>query len=99
MFVAIQHTITDPRKWDEITEKLTPMIEHGQLPKDMRPVFYLPSTDGRKALCLWEVDSVENLKRFLDPYTSPASRNEYFQISVEHAFGLPVHTPEKAHVC
>ena len=38
---------------------------------------------------------MENLKRFLDPLTTTAAKNQYFQIDVEHAFGLPVETAER----
>jgi hypothetical protein len=94
MYVGIHHTIADPKKWEEATSKIGPMVEEGRLPKGLRAVFYLPSTDGRRADCVWEADSVENLKRFLDPLTVAAARNEYFQIDVEHAFGLPVSKAE-----
>ena len=90
MFVAIHHNITDPKKWEGVTTELTPLIEQGQLPKGIKACQYLPSVDGRKADCLWEADSVEQLRGFLEPYTAAAARNEYFQISVEHAMGLPL---------
>lgn len=95
MFVAINHTISDPKKWEESTSKIGAMVEGGKLPKGLKALFFLPSTDGRKADCVWEVDSLENLKRFLDPLTLPAAKNEYFQINAEHAFGLPVSKPER----
>ena len=94
MFVVIHHQITDPKKWDELTGQIGTAIEQGLLPKGLKALFYLPSTDGRRADCLWEADSVENLKRFLDPQTGTAARNEYMQINVEHALGLPVQSPE-----
>jgi len=96
MFVAIHHSITDPKKWEEATSKIGPMVMQGRLPKGLKGISYLPSTDGRQANCLWEADSLENLKRFLDPLTTPAARNEYFQINAEHAFGLPAHAQETA---
>ena len=96
MFVAIHHNITDPKTWEETTSQIGPMVEQGRLPKGLKAVFYLPSTDGRKADGAWETDSVDNLKRFLEPLTSKAARNEYFQINTEHAFGLPTHEREQA---
>ena len=95
MIVAIHHTITDPKKWEAATSKIGPMVEEGRLPKGLKALFYLPSADGRRADCVWEADSLENLKRFLDPQTLPAAKNEYFQINVEHAFGLTVSQPER----
>jgi hypothetical protein len=95
MFVLIRHTINDPKKWDELTGQIGTMVEQNRLPQGLKALFYLPATDGRCADCFWEADSIENLKRFLDPQIGPAARNEYYQISVEHAFGLPTTTTER----
>jgi len=95
MFVVIHHNITDSQKWGQITEKIGGMVERRQLPKGVCGLSYLPSTDGRHADCLWETDSLENLKRFLDPEIGTAARNEYFQVDATHAFGLPGQTAER----
>lgn len=94
MFVAIHHNITDPKAWEQITSQIGPMIEQGKLPKGLNALYYLPGTDGRRADCVWEADSVDGLKRFLEPLTSKAARNEYFQINAEQAFGLPAQATE-----
>ena len=88
MFIVVHHNITDPTKWDEAGKKIEPMIEQGKLPAGLKSLAYLPSTDRRRADCLWEVDTLDNLKRFLDPLTSAAARNEYFQVNAELAYGL-----------
>ena len=95
MYVAIHHTITDPKKWDEATKKLEPVIEAGKFPRGVKPLFYLPSTDGRRADCVWETDSMDTLKQFLNPYVAGASKDEYFQVNTELAMGLPAHAPER----
>jgi len=94
MFVAIHHTITDSKKWDEVTKQLEPLIESGKLPQGVKPLYYLPSTDGRRADCVWETDSVDHLKRFLSPLLTGVSKDEYFQVNTELAFGIPAHAPE-----
>jgi hypothetical protein len=48
--------------------------------------------DGHKADCLWEADSLEALKRFMDRETGNGAKNDYFQIDDASAFGLPAHT-------
>ena len=96
MFVTIHHNITDPKAWEQITGQIGPMIEQGKLPKGLNALHYLPGTDGRRADCLWEADSVDSLKRFLEPLTSKAARNEYIQVDAERAMGLPVHASEQA---
>ena len=52
MFVAIHHNITDPKTWEESTSQIGPMVEQGRLPKGLKAVSYLPSTDGRRADCV-----------------------------------------------
>jgi hypothetical protein len=96
MVVSIHHQITDPKKWEEIVSKIGPMVEQGKMPKGLKPLFYLPSTDGHKADCVWEGGSLEEVKRFLEPLTSSAARNEYMQINADQAMGLPSATPEHA---
>ncbi len=95
MFVAIHHNITDPKAWEQATGQIGPMVQEGRLPKGLKGLSYLPSADGRRAHCVWEADSVDNLKRFLEPLTSKAARNEYFQINAEQAFGPPVQATEQ----
>lgn len=65
------------------------MIQQQTLPKGLKPLEYLPSVDGSKAVCVWESDSLKTLKEFMDRETTGAARNDYFEIKVENAIGLP----------
>ena len=96
MFVVIHHKIIDPKKWDESVARTMQAIEQGQLPKGLKPVTYLPSTDGQRAVCLWETDSVDTLRKYEDSQTTGAAHNEYFQVNLEHAMGLPTEQREHA---
>jgi hypothetical protein len=89
MHVSIHHVITDPQKWEQVTQKMMQLVEQGQLPQGLKALMYLPGTDGRKADCLWEATSVDALRNFLDRAIGTAARNEYFQINSQAAFGLP----------
>ncbi len=89
MHVSVHHIITDPQKWEQVTRNMTSMVEQGRLPQGLKGLMYLPATDGRKADCLWEAQSVAALKDFLDREIGTAARNEYFQINTQAAFGLP----------
>lgn len=89
MHVSVHHTITDPQQWAQITKNMTAMVEQGKLPQGLKGLMYLPATDGRKADCLWEAQSVDALRSFLDREIGTAARNDYFQINTEAAFGLP----------
>ena len=89
MYVAIHHTITDSQKWDETARNIMAKIEQGQLPQGLKALIYLPSVDGHKADCVWEANSVDALRSFIDRETSTAARNEYSAINAEAAIGLP----------
>jgi hypothetical protein len=88
MHVVIQHHISDPAKWDQGVKSIMSMIEQQRLPKGLKPLQYLPSADGRSAVCLWEGESLRAVKEFSERETA-GSRNEYFEVKEEAAIGLP----------
>jgi hypothetical protein len=89
MHVVIHHSINDSAKWDQASQRIMSMIEQRRLPQGLKPLSYLPSVDGHKAVCVWQTDSLKGLREFVDRETSSASRNDYFEVNVEHAIGLP----------
>jgi len=89
MHAVIHHHITDSAKWDLVSKNMRSMIEQGRLPRGLKPLEYLPSADGRKADCVWEVESLDALKQFIDRETSGAARNDYFVVKDQDAIGLP----------
>ena len=89
MHVVIHHQITDHEKWERSEKKIMTMIEQHRLPSGLQPLEYLPSTDGRKADCVWETPSLGALQKFIDGETGGAARNEYFEVKDEAAIGLP----------
>lgn len=89
MFVTVHHQIRDPKQWSECTQHITATIEQGRLPKGLKGLMYLPSTEGHQAFCLWEADTLENLKSYLDRETGAAAKNEYFRVDERAAVGLP----------
>jgi hypothetical protein len=88
MHCVIRHDISDPEKWERSVKNIMAMIEQSRLPAGVKPVQYLPSTDGRNADCLWQADSLRSLQSFIERETSGA-RNEYFEVKDEAAIGLP----------
>ena len=89
MLVSVHHTITDRQKWEQITKSMMTLLEQGRLPQGLKGLMYLPAADGAKADCVWEAQSLETLRSFLDREIGTAARNDYFQINTEAAFGLP----------
>ncbi len=89
MHAVIHHFINDPAKWDQSSKHLMSLMEQHRLPKGLKPLEDLPSVDGRRADCLWEVDSLDLLRNFIDRETTGAARNEYFEVKTAEAFNLP----------
>jgi hypothetical protein len=89
MHAVIHHTINDSAKWEQSSQRIMSLIEQRRLPKGLRALEYLPSVDGRKAVCVWETDSLNTLREFVDRETGGAARNDYFEVKVENAIGLP----------
>ena len=96
MHTVIHHTISDTAKWDQSTQRIMSMIQQQTLPKGMKPLQYLPSVDGSKAVCIWESDSLKSLQEFMDRESAGAARNDYFEIKAENAIGLPKGEEEAA---
>jgi hypothetical protein len=88
MHVVIQHRINDRVKWDQGVKNIMSMMEQHRLPSGLKPLQYLPSADGRNAVCLWEAESLGALQKFTERETGGA-RNEYFEVKEEAAIGLP----------
>ena len=88
MHIVINHQVNDPMKWDRSVKNIMSMIEQHRLPAGFKPLQYLPSADGRHAICLWEAESLSALQKFTEREMSGA-RNEYFQVKEEAAIGLP----------
>ena len=88
MHVVIQHRISDPAKWEQGVKNIMSMIEQQRLPSGVKPLQYLPSADGRNAVCLWATPSLKVVQDFTERETGGA-RNEYFEVKDEAAIGLP----------
>ena len=92
MHIAVHHLITNSQKWEQASKHIMELSEQGKLPPGLKGLMYLPAMDGHKADCLWEADSLEALKRFMDRETGNGAKNDYFQIDDASAFGLPAHS-------
>ncbi|MGD0744777.1 MAG: hypothetical protein ABSA45_06445 [Verrucomicrobiota bacterium] len=89
MHITIHHTITDQQKWEQGSKRIMELAEQGRLPQGLKGLMFLPSVDGRRADCLWEANSMEALRTFIDRETAGGARNEYFQVNDAAAMGLP----------
>ena len=84
MFIAIEHKIHDPEKFQKCAENVFP------LPGDLHVHQFFPSADMKRAVCLYEAPSINRLSQYLDEKLNAASTQQYFQVNTEHSIGLPV---------
>jgi hypothetical protein len=93
MQVGIYHTINDAKKWEQTKQRVMSKIEGGTLPAGVKPVLYIPGINSKTTFCLWEADSIDSVKKFVDAESGTAARNEYFEVDAKNAIGLPEAAP------
>ena len=85
MYAVVHHRVTDREKF----RATDPQIIGGNAPPRVRVCHFLPATDASAADCLWETESMEALRAYLDPATRGISENTYFEVDAASALGLP----------
>ena len=84
MYVAVHHRISDPQKFWGKAQDLVPSLPDGiQLHHSM------PTKDGTQGICIWEGESVQKIRTFLEGHMSSFSNNEYFEVENRDSIGLP----------
>jgi hypothetical protein len=83
MFVTIEHDIHDPAAFQACAEKAFPP------PQGLHVHQFLPASDLSRATCLYEAESVEAVRRFVDGALGDASTQTYYGLAEDHAIGLP----------
>jgi len=83
MFVVVEHTITNPGVFFGLVSKAA------EAPSGIKALQFFPSMSKDRAVCLWEANSVEAVKGFLEPLSAPSSRNTYYTVDSANAMGLP----------
>ena len=84
MYVMIQHSISDPAAFWGSAEQMLP-----QMPPTLKLHQSFPNKDGSKAVCVWEADSIEALRGFIEPTVGRVSRNEYFEVVNREGVAMP----------
>jgi hypothetical protein len=89
MYVLVQHTISDPPAfWNAANP--TAFAPKAKL----HQMFSTP--DGARAVCVWEAETVEALRNFLEPEVGKVSRNEYFAVENREGVVFPSRVPRTA---
>lgn len=85
MYISVIHDISDPEKfWETVQQS-----QGNDLPPGVALHSMLPSVTGTRAVCVWQADSVDDVRGVLDPVFVAWSRNEYFEVNADSALGLP----------
>jgi hypothetical protein len=83
MKIGVIHQISDPQRAQEQGQALFDPHEGVEL------LQFAPSEDFRTATCIWESDSIDTVRAFVDPALGDTSKQTYFPIATEQAVGLP----------
>jgi hypothetical protein len=83
MFVVVEHTITDPDAFFALAARVA------EAPSGIKGLQFFPSISKNRAVCLWQANSIEALKGFLEPLSARSSRNTYYEVDSTKAMGLP----------
>lgn len=83
MFIAIEHDIHDPARFQQCAEGAMPP------PPGLHVHLFLPARDLTRATCLYEAESLERVRAFVDTALGDSSTQSYFPIAEDHALGLP----------
>lgn len=86
MYVTVIHTIHDPQKFWGTVEQV---VSTGGIPDHLSVEVTFPDVSGGRAVCLWQADSVDAVRDFIEPAVGAVSDNEYFEVAAGNAVGLP----------
>lgn len=81
MFVLAQHYVTDVQTFWSAVRHAIPT-----LPPYLKLHHCFPTRDGSHAVCVWEAESIRDVRSFLETYVGHAGRTLYFP--VENAAGI-----------
>jgi hypothetical protein len=94
MYVIVQHRFRDPQAALSRGERL---IKNEGAPSGVRGLQFYPSTDRSAATCLWEADSVESVRQYVDSTLGDTSENTCYEVDADQAFARqPMGLPETA---
>jgi hypothetical protein len=83
MFVTILHDIHDPTAFGTRAESAFPP------PAGLHVHQFVPADDMSRAVCLYEADSLDDVREFVDGVLGDSSTQRYFTVAENQAMGLP----------
>ena len=89
MFIVVQHRITDS---ETAFARGDALLAARGAPRGTRVLEFYPSRDRASVHCLWESESLDELREYVDDTLGDSSENAYFEVDAEVARGLPAAT-------
>ena len=86
MYLVVHHRVINREKF----LATDPQDIGGNAPPGVEVRHFLPARDASAADCLWEAESLDALRSYLDPATRESCRNTYFEVDAASAVGVPV---------
>ena len=86
MYVVVQHRIKDAQT---ALSRGQSLLEEEGAPPGVRLHEFYPSRDMSAATCLWEGNSVDAVRDYVDSTLGDAAEQSYFEVASEQARGLP----------
>lgn len=84
MYFRVNHQISDPNTFWSRAEAALP-----NLPEGIKIHGVFPNETMDNATCIWEADSLNTIRDYLEENTGDVSHNDYMAINVKNAMGLP----------
>ena len=84
MFISVIHRISDPDAFWAIAASASKDI-----PAGVKLHQTVAGKDRSTAICLWEAQSVDGVRNFLEPLVGRVCENEYIAIDASSSMGLP----------
>jgi hypothetical protein len=92
MYFVVHHHVVDREKF----LATDPKDVAGNAPAGVDVFHFLPASDASAADCLWEAESLDVLRDYLDPALRGVCENTYFEVDANHAMGLPTAAVSRA---
>ena len=86
MFIIVEHTVRDAAVAFARGQNL---LEGRGAPAGVQVRKFYPSTDQSAVICLWEGNSLEEVRDYVDATLGESTDNLYFEVDAEQALGLP----------
>ena len=83
MYVVVEHEIDDPAAFWSRAEEALPGLPAGT---QLRQSY--PNPDGSRCVCIWEANSLEDVRGFVETNVGSLSRNDYYPLDTQKAVGF-----------